>query len=53
VSLIDRLEEAIINARIAAKMTGVQHQPVGISQDDAVRILAALRLTGEETTDAG
>ena len=42
-SITDRLEEAIINARIAAGLTGVTQQPVGISQDDAVRILAALR----------
>lgn len=43
-SITGRLEEAIINARIAAQLTGVTQQPVGISQDDAVRILAALRL---------
>lgn len=46
--IIDRLEEAVIAASIAAQLTGVRQQPVGISQDDALRILAALRKAAGE-----
>ena len=40
-SVTDRLEEAIIAARIAKRMTGAQF--VTITEQDAVRILAVLK----------
>lgn len=42
VDVVERLEEAIIDARIAGQFTAVTHSVV-ISQDDAMRILATLR----------